>query len=132
MPNDAELGKQLRTYADGITAFAALQSVAFGIALGGKDFRDSVLKLQPYQIGSMCAVAFVLYICLLAGCHRGEDEVSGASNGKSIAEKKWTSRIRGGRYAVVAVAQGLTFLAIYFTFHGAAVAHAAAAHNAGL
>ena len=104
MPNDAELGKQLRTYADGITAFAALQSVAFGIALGGKDFRDSVLKLQPYQIGSMCAVAFVLYICLLAGCHRGED----------------------------AVAQGLTFLAIYFTFHGAAVAHAAAAHNAGL
>jgi hypothetical protein len=130
MRDKAELAKQLRTYADAITAFAVLQSVAFGIALGGKDFRESVLKLHRCQIDLMCAGALVLYIVFVAACHYGEDAVLDVPKGQTGKAETWTHYIRVGRFIVIAVAQGLNFLAIYFTFHGAEVA--AVAHTGGL
>jgi hypothetical protein len=39
-----DLAKQLVTYADAITGFAFVQSVAFGFAPGQTDFRASVLR----------------------------------------------------------------------------------------
>jgi len=63
-PDRKELAKQIITYADAITAFSFVQSVAFGFALA-HEFRESILKIPHHLIWGI-PVAYSIYaLCVL-------------------------------------------------------------------
>jgi len=116
MPRDqAELGKQFSAYADAITAFTFVQSLAFGVALGSNDtFRSRALGI-PWLVPGIIVVANLLYACLVYGCHRGEDELLEPF---PSAGAKWQKRVRVGRMVVIGLGLALSLLAYGATWNG--------------
>jgi hypothetical protein len=118
-PGQEELAKQIITYADAITAFSFVQSTAFGFALGGHEFRDSMLKIpHPWiwciPIAYFIYIAFVLalWLAYTRALSAKEDEL--CSNEYSLERYLWF-----GRIGVVVLAMLLSGLALGFTIYGA-------------
>jgi hypothetical protein len=106
---DKEILKQLVTYADGITAFSALQSVGFvlsvasGTALGGNIQRHIRLTC----LGILASV--VIYFILLWLCHWNENNLA-EKLPKESAPAKAVKTIHVVRYCIVAIAITLSGL----------------------
>jgi hypothetical protein len=122
-----EFAKQLRTYADAITAFCIIQSVAFGFALGNKDFRDNVLKLKSCELYTLGTVAIFFYTFLVIGCQRGEEALLGKSKLNDPVEV-WARRVRWARLLVIILAEIIMIVGVYFTFRGAPAPGPATSH----
>ena len=115
-PDEKDLAKQLRTYADATTAFAVVQGVAVAIALGSKDFRDNVLKTPWWVIPLMCLCALVVYGGIVFVCNLGENKLAGTSTAKVLT---WTRVVQVGRFAAIVFAVSIVLVGIYFTRRGA-------------
>jgi hypothetical protein len=89
-----DLAKQLVTYADAITAFAFVQSVAFGFALGQKDFCANVVRppCAPLVVGALLAVAYFMYYRLVLQCRVGVNTLLAGLTGPVL--DKWRKKGR--------------------------------------
>jgi hypothetical protein len=109
-----ELAKRLGTYADAITAFSVVQSVAFAFALpSNKDFNTSVLESWRIALAG-CGVAFLIYFYLIRRCHRGEDALLSKSS-ESALVNTWTNHVRCARYGLIGFALFVSVAAILIT-----------------
>ena len=115
-----ELAKQLVTYADAITAFSFVQSVAFGFALGQREFRESALK-APYLVIGVVIVAYGFYTGFIYECSVGVAALLPGSSNADPTFADWTRRTWAYRFCVVALAALLSVSAIISTMIGAHV-----------
>jgi hypothetical protein len=118
-PEQADLAKQIITYADAITAFSFVQSTAFGFALGRHEFRESMLKIPHHWIWGI-PVAFFVYIGLVAMLWKGYRKALCASKEETDSDEyKLAWALWLGRIGVIILAGVLSAIAIGFTLHGA-------------
>src|ERR1700704_4712595 len=110
-----EFAKQLVTYADAITAFAFVQSVAFGFALGQTEFRKSVLQ-GPYWVLGITLCGYILYGHFIHKCRKGEATLLCGSKDPDLTE--WKHRVWNYRFGVLLLALGLSLIAIGSTIVG--------------
>lgn len=119
-PEQEELAKQIITYADAITAFSFVQSTAFGFALGGHEFRDSMLKIAHPWIWGV-PIAYFIYIALVLALWRAyTSALSPTKYEIRSKEYKLAKALWLGRIGVVFLAMLLSGIALGFTIHGAA------------
>jgi hypothetical protein len=109
------LAKQLVTYADAITAFSFVQSVAFGFALGQKDFRTSVLK-GLWIVALVLGVAYAIYGVFVGRCRNGETGLLGLSDDAKILQ--WRQGIWRGRFLVLCLGFVLSGIALTLVWYG--------------
>jgi uncharacterized membrane protein YidH (DUF202 family) len=115
--DEKDLVKQPATYADAITAFAFVQSVAFSFSLAQHEVSDAVLKI-PRTLPAVIIVAYAIYMAFVGICLWGEKTLLHDSNEDS-ATRKWTTCVWICRFAVVLFAAILSLLAIGATIVGA-------------
>jgi hypothetical protein len=115
-----ELAKNLVTYADAITAFAFVQSVAFGFALGQKEFRESVLR-GWYLVVLFLLIAYYVYFLFVRKCRLNMGRLNPLTKpplGDAILtecqENLWKYR-----YTVLALSLVLSLVALGSTLLGA-------------
>src|ERR1700690_1569196 len=113
-----ELAKQLVTYADAITAFAFVQSAAFGFALGQREFRDSTLK-APYLGLGLLALAYAFYTWFIFECRRGVAALLSGPTHMDPVLMEWTNRIWCYRFGIIGLAAFLSAIAMILTMVGA-------------
>jgi hypothetical protein len=122
-----ELGSRLEEYADTIAGFSFAQAVAFGFALGSKDFSESIVRAGwLILVVLLCASCF--YAGLIHFCHREQvclheqpDPERGEHEQKLRREnlaRTTTLRIRRWRFIVVGLAAVLSFGAVVATWYG--------------
>ena len=95
-----EFAQRMSHYADGITVFVVLQSVAIVAALANKDLARNSLPQKVVAWPLVSAVAIVYFAAVMA-CHAAEDELLGFPDNKSLVGK-WTRRVRLGRMIMIA------------------------------
>lgn len=118
-PEQADLAKQIITYADAITAFSFVQSTAFGFALAGHEFRESTLKIPHHWIWGI-PFAYFVYIGLVSMLWKGYRKALCASKEETDSDEyKLARALWWGRIGVVILAAVLSAIAIGFTLHGA-------------
>jgi hypothetical protein len=119
IPGREELAKQIITYADAITAFSFVQSTAFGFALAGHEFRESILKIPHHGIWGV-PIAYVVYIAFVVALWKGYRKALSATEEEILSENyKLARALWLGRIGVVILALLLSVLAIGFTINGA-------------
>jgi hypothetical protein len=114
-----DLAKQLDRYADAITAFAVVQTIAFAVGLRSEDTRQNILKTPSYLIPMLCLLALTFYMILILFCHAGENALIGPPD-RDIPAHRWTKRVRAFRILVVTLAVGVALVGIFFTWRGGA------------
>ncbi len=124
-----KLAEQLVKYADAITAFSFVQSVAFGFALGQKDFRDSVLR-GPWIVLVILIGAYAIYWRFVRKCRQGVEELltepKEPNSPRNIPTDKWNREAWKYRKIVLALALSLSFIGLTLTVIGACVEKKAA------
>src|SRR5215469_10681606 len=116
MPRDPkELGNKLTSYADAIVAFAFVQGVTFGFALGSNDtFLKHAIRVW-WLIPSALIVANLLYAYLVRTCHRGEDALFGPAT-SSVAALE--TKVRSWRFLVIGLGLIISLIAYGASFYG--------------
>ena len=106
MARDAsDVLKQLTTYADGITAFSFLQSLAFVFSVGGSSGVGVTVHHHPYISAGVILISLAVYLYLLVRCHRNEDRLVGVpEKEKNQALGETVKETRLLRFAIVIVA----------------------------
>lgn len=117
-PSREELAKQIIIYADAITAFSFVQSIAFGITLGHNEFRDNVLKIPHPFIWVGIAAAYLIYAILVLALRGWYYTLLSVEETETV-ELKTAKYLWIGRFAVIGIAAVLSLIAIGFTLHGA-------------
>jgi hypothetical protein len=97
--------KQITTYADGITVFAALQSIGFGLAVGSPSGIAVSVHRHPIIISIIAALSLPFYVWLLSLCHKSEDELTVKPDDSCIGRA--VKRIRIVRFTIVSLATTL-------------------------
>jgi len=116
MPRDPkELGNKLISYADAIVAFAVIQGVTFGFALGSNDtFLRHAVRVW-WIIPSALIVANLLYAYLVRTCQRGEDALFDPAT-PSVAT--WEKKVRTWRFLVIGLGLIVSLVAYGSSFYG--------------
>jgi hypothetical protein len=99
--DEKELVKQLSTYADGITAFAFVQGVAFCVLCAQSVSAACAIKSKWYIAASLMVVATVVYLFLVRGCQNAEDELIGAPGERDGKIGKVVRLVRAARFWIV-------------------------------
>ncbi|SRR5258707_5205204 len=99
-----ELRDQLTTYADRITAFSFIQSVAFALAVGNGGAAGLAANVQkhPCMTSTALSLSLVLYCLFLFFCHRSEDGLTDDSLDPSVRNAIKTIRI--ARFVIIVLA----------------------------
>jgi hypothetical protein len=115
--NDADLVKQLNTYADAVTAFSFGQSILFLYAIGRGDNFTQNLLAWPLATTFGTVVMTALYLAAVIRCHKSEDYLLGSLEKRSKLGKI-AKTIRQGRIVII-VFMGFVccLLAIVGHFH---------------
>jgi hypothetical protein len=111
-----DLARQLTTYADAITAFSFVQSVAFGFGLAQHEVRESVLKAS-WIAALITIAAYVFYLVFVGVCWLGNGKLLHDSK-PDPQTRKWTIVLWCGRFIVILLGALLCLLAIYMTAVG--------------
>jgi hypothetical protein len=100
---EKELLKQVGTYADGITAFSAVQSIGFVLSLGsGSGIATNVQKRVPIACFAI-GLSLLVYCGLLFLCHWNENNLARQETTNSALRKAVTT-IQSVRYVIVILA----------------------------
>jgi hypothetical protein len=111
-----DLAKQLATYADAITAFSFVQSVAFAFSLTQHEVRDSVLKAA--SIAEMITfAAYIVYLLFVGICWIGNRTLLDDSEADQQT-RSWATALWVGRIIVILLGAFLCLLAIHLTVKG--------------
>jgi hypothetical protein len=115
-----ELAKQFVLYADSITAFAFIQSVALGYALwGNKDIAVNVGTWDGWTFVAVVVLSvlvYAFYVFIVARCHAGENFLVGGLDVQSgIGE--WKARVWRMRTAIVIFAGALAISVLVLTWY---------------
>jgi hypothetical protein len=101
---ESELANQLRTYADGLTAFSFVQSAAFCLLMVQSATAACAIRSR-WSVPALCLlVAGAGYLVLLCLCHRGEGILS-VRNVPSEKINKIVPIIWGVRFVIVGLAR---------------------------
>jgi hypothetical protein len=114
-----DLAKQLVTYADSVTAFSFLQSVAFGFALGQRDFRESVSR-GPWAVAGCLTMAYISYTLFLSWCRMGEAALLVAqdiSTSEDVILAKWRTIVWRFRFGVLLLGLILSLTTLGLVLH---------------
>jgi hypothetical protein len=118
-PNEADLAKQLFVYADSVTAFAAVQCIAFSFALAnGGLFAESILKVKRYVtvaiIGAALFYSLLVYLCnqALVGLW------TTATTAPSDTVFRMTTILCWFRIFIIVLTSGLSLTALRLTVRG--------------
>jgi hypothetical protein len=118
-PEQKKLVEQIITYADAITAFSFVQSTAFGFALAGHEFRESMLKIPHHWVWGVL-VAYFIYIAFVVAlwwCYR--IDLSATKEEMQSKDYRVARALWWGRIGVIILAGLLSALALGFTINGA-------------
>jgi hypothetical protein len=98
--NDADLVKQLNTYADAVVAFSFGQSILFLYSIGKGDNFTRNLLAWPLATTFGTVVMTALYIAVVIRCHKSEEYLV-VSLAKRDKSDKITKTIRRGRVGII-------------------------------
>jgi hypothetical protein len=112
-----EVAKQLATYADAITAFSVVQSVAFGFALAGNDLSAKMIRAPWWLVPGVCLVAYTFYAITVWRCQHAEDTLFVGSEESKKADG-WAKEIRYWRIWIIVLAAALSLIAYGLTRYG--------------
>ena len=101
--------KQIFTYADAITVFSFVQTIAFSVALGQAEFRKSVLR-APCIVVFFLLVAYFVYFLYLRKCREGITALLGPSKDSTLST--WHQKLWNYRFSVLALGFLLSLLAL--------------------
>ena len=110
-----EVAKKLDTVSDAVTTFSVLQAIAYSLALGNKDFHDSVRRAPHFLIPLVSLVASIGYAALVLRCHQGDDDLLGKPSTDSFPDK-WTRQVRIFRFIAIAAAEALLLFGTYLAY----------------
>jgi hypothetical protein len=110
-----EVAKKLDTVSDAVTSFSVLQAIAYSLALGNKDFHDSVCRAPHLLIPLASLVASIGYATLVLRCHQGDDDLLGKPSTDSFPDK-WTRQVRIFRFIAIAAAEALLQFGTYLAY----------------
>lgn len=100
--DEKDVVKQLSTYADGITVFSFVQSVAFAFAVGDKPHLAKNLEKGRWWAYGAIIMAYLVYSVLIHPCHQSEDRLTDNPENSPLA--KAITLVRAARYVIVALA----------------------------
>lgn len=112
-----DVAKQLTGYADAIAAFSFVQSVAFGLALGGNDLAVKLRTAPCWLIPVILIVAYGFYGTIVYLCQTAENTLFGST----LESKKADSlivHVRHWRVAIVILAAVLSAVGYGFSRYG--------------
>lgn len=112
-----DVAKQLTGYADAVAAFSFVQSVAFGLALGGNDLPAKLWAAPWWLVPSIMIVTFGFYMTIVYLCQHEEKTLFSSTDASQKADDV-VGRIRGWRIGVIFLAALLSGVAYGFTRHG--------------
>jgi len=112
-----DVAKQLTGYADAVTAFSFVQSVAFGLALGGNDLPGKLSDAPWWIVPSIMIVTFGFYMTIVYLCQNEEKTLFSSSDASKKADDV-VGRVRRWRIGVILLAALLSGVAYGFTRHG--------------
>lgn len=112
-----DVSKQLTGYADAVTAFSFVQSVAFGLALGGNDLPAKLYAAPWWLVPVVMFVTFGFYLTIVCLCQNAEKSLLSRTYESRSADAV-VGRIRGWRILVVILAGALSGVAYGFTRRG--------------
>jgi hypothetical protein len=115
-----ELAKQFVLYADSITAFAFIQSVALGYALwGNKDIAANIGTWNGWTFVAVVVLSllvYAFYVFIVERCHAGENFLVGGLDARSCIGK-WKARVWQMRTAIIIFAGALVVSCIVLTWY---------------
>jgi hypothetical protein len=112
-----DVAKQLTGYADAVAAFSFVQSVAFGLALGGNDLPSKLWAAPWWLVPSIMIVTFGFYMAIVCLCQNEEKALFSCTDASKKVDGV-VGRIRGWRVGVIFLAAILSGVAYGFTRHG--------------
>jgi hypothetical protein len=108
-----ETAKQLTNYADAVTAFAFLQSLAFAYGTG-KDLRDVLLKTRISLMVMAIVGAAITYLLIIIFCQQSEKTIY---NEKVEKLDAIADRIGWARFTVVLLSLALSLAPYLLLMH---------------
>jgi len=113
----ADVAKQLTGYADAVAAFSFVQSVAFGLALGGNDLPGKLKATPCWLIPLVMIVAFGFYGTIVYLCQNAADDLFSCT-AESKGADAVIGRVRQWRIVVVVLVAALSTVGYGFTRYG--------------